>query len=89
MIDQLQSLIAPLGVSIWNLIIALLILIIGYLIARIIGSVTRRLLKRTNLDNRLADSLSEPDKRRELKIEDGIAKIVFTFTKKSARQKGA
>lgn len=77
MIEQLTSLIAPLGVSVWNLIIALLILVVGYLIARIIGSITRRLLKRTNLDNRLADTLSEPDKRRELNIEDGIAKVVF------------
>jgi hypothetical protein len=77
MIEQLQSLIAPLGVSIWNLIIALLILIIGYIVARIIGSITRRLLKRTNLDNRLADTLSEPDRRRELNIEDGVAKVVF------------
>jgi hypothetical protein len=77
MIDQLQSLIAPLGVSIWNLIVALLILIIGYLVARIVGSITRSLLKRTNLDNRLADTLSEPDKRRELNIEDGVAKVVF------------
>jgi len=77
MIEQLQSLIAPLGVSVLNLIVALLILLIGYIVARIIGSITRRLLKRTNLDNRLAETLSEPDQPREIQVEDGIAKGVF------------
>lgn len=67
----------PLGSMILNLLVALLILIIGYIVARIIASVTRRLLKRTNLDNRLADSLSEPDERREFNIENIIASVVF------------
>jgi len=77
MIEQLQSLIAPLGVSVLNLIVALLILLVGYIVARIIGSITRRLLKRINLDNRLAETLSEPDQPREIQVEDGIAKGVF------------
>ena len=67
----------PLGSMILNLLVALLILIVGYIVARIIASVTRRLLKRTNLDNRLADSLSEPDERREFNIENIIASVVF------------
>jgi hypothetical protein len=67
----------PLGSTILNLLIALLILIVGYIIARIIGSVIRRLLNRTNLDNRLADWLSEPDQRREFHIENIIASVVF------------
>jgi hypothetical protein len=67
----------PLGSMILNLLVALLILIVGYIVARILGSVTRRLLKRTNLDNRLADWLSEPDEPREFNIENIIASVVF------------
>jgi hypothetical protein len=67
----------PLGSTILNLLIALLILIVGYIVARILGSLTRRLLKRTNLDNRLADWLSEPDERREFNVENIIAGVVF------------
>jgi hypothetical protein len=67
----------PLGSTILNLLIALLILVIGYIVARILGSVTRRLLKRTDLDNRLAKSMSEPDRPREFHIENIIASVVF------------
>ncbi|MEA3439189.1 MAG: mechanosensitive ion channel, partial [Chloroflexota bacterium] len=75
--DFLDNLIEPLGIGLLNLLIALLILIVGYIAARIVASITRRLLKKTNLDNRLADSLSEPDKPRKFVVEDVIAKIVF------------
>ncbi len=67
----------PPGSTILNLLIALLILIVGYIVARILGSVTRRLLKRINLDNRLADWLSEPDERREFNVENIVASVVF------------
>ncbi|MCJ7536847.1 MAG: mechanosensitive ion channel [Anaerolineales bacterium] len=67
----------PLGITILNLVIAILILIVGYIIARIIGSITRRLLKRTNLDNRLTGWLSEPESPRQFNIEDVIASVVF------------
>lgn len=67
----------PLGSTILNLVVALLILVIGYIIARILGSVTRRILSRTKLDNRLADWLSEPEDRREFHIENIIASVVF------------
>ena len=60
----------PLGSTILNLVVAILILIVGYIVARIIASVTRRLLKRTNLDNRLAESLSEPDQPRKFNVEN-------------------
>ncbi len=70
----------PLGSTILNLLVALLILIIGYIVARIFGSITRRLLKRTNLDNRLAESLSEPDQPRKFNIENIIGSVVFWIT---------
>jgi hypothetical protein len=67
----------PIGTTIWNLLIALLILIVGYIIARILGSLTRRLLKRISLDNRLVEWLSEPDSPREFNVENIIASVVF------------
>ena len=77
MIQSLQDFFGPLGISVGNLLIALLILIVGYIIARILGSVTRRLLRRINLDNRLADSLSEPDEPRKFNVENVVASVVF------------
>ena len=67
----------PLGSTILNLLVAILILIVGYIVARILGSITRRLLKRTNLDNRLAESLGDPDSPRKFNIENIIASVVF------------
>jgi hypothetical protein len=67
----------PLGSLILNLLIALLILIVGYIVARILGSITRRLLKRTSLDNRLAEWLSEPDEPRKFNVENVLASVVF------------
>ena len=65
------------GTTLLNLLAAVLILIIGYIVARLIAGVIRRLLLRTELDNRLADALSEPDEPRAYNVEDVIAKVVF------------
>jgi hypothetical protein len=67
----------PFGAMILSVLKALLILIIGYIVARILANITRRILKRTQLDNRLASSLSEEDAPREYNIEDIISKVVF------------
>jgi hypothetical protein len=78
MIDQIQSFFeGTIGTSLLNLLIALLVLIVGYIVARILAGVIRRLLKRTEIDNRLANVLSEPDEQRDFNIEDLIARIVF------------
>jgi hypothetical protein len=65
------------GTSLLDLAIALIILVVGYIVARIVAGITRRLLKRTNLDNRLADALSQPGETRKFEVEDVIGKIVF------------
>lgn len=67
----------PLGSTILNLLIALLILFVGYIVARILGSITRGLLNRTRLDNRLTEWLSEPDQPREFNIENIVGSVVF------------
>jgi len=76
--EYLQDLLSgTIGQGVLNLLIALVILIVGWIVARIIARIVRNLLSRTNLDNRLADSLSDPEKRREINVEDTIAKITF------------
>ena len=73
----IQDLINMIGPGVFNFIVALTILIVGYIVARIIASIVRRLLSRTNLDDRLAEALSEPEDRRKIDVEDAAAKIVF------------
>jgi hypothetical protein len=72
-----QFLLNTAGPGLANLLLALIILVIGYILARLIAGVIRRLLRRTNLDNRLADALSEPDQPREYHVEDIVGKVVF------------
>jgi len=68
---------STLGTRLVNFGAGLIILLIGYIFARIIASVIRRLLKRIKLDNRIADALSEPGAERKIEVEDIIAKLVF------------
>jgi hypothetical protein len=68
---------STIGVSLINLVVGLLILLIGYIVARIIAGVIRRLLKRIKLDNRIADTLSEPGEEQKIQVEDVISKIIF------------
>lgn len=76
--EYIQELLSgTIGQGVLNLLIALVILVLGWIVARIIARIVRGLLKRTELDNRLADSLSDPEERRELKVEDTIAKLTF------------
>ena len=67
----------PIGTMIWNLLVALVILIVGYIVARILGSLTRRVLMRLKLDNRLVEWLSDPEHPRQFNVENIIASVVF------------
>ena len=59
------------GTSLLDLGIGLIILVVGYIIARIVAGIIRRLLRRTSLDNRLADALSQPGEERRFECEGG------------------
>jgi hypothetical protein len=71
-----QALFDKLGTSLPNLLAALLILIIGWIVARLIAGSIRKLLRRTNLDNRLAKTATQ-DSSVEIHAEDWIAKGIF------------
>lgn len=76
--EQIQTFFDSLiGSSLLNLLLALVILIVGYILARIIAGVVRRLLQRVQIDNRLANALSDEKERREFPVEDTIGRIVF------------
>jgi hypothetical protein len=56
-----------------SLLAAILILIVGYILARIVSAAIRGLLRRTNLDNRIAASVGGTD----VNIENGVSTVVF------------
>lgn len=76
MSDFQEFLYGPIGSGIMGLLTALVILVLGFIVAKIVASIVRNLLKKTDLDNRFASALTEPGKE-PVKIEDVIAKVVF------------
>ena len=78
MFDQMLSqLMALVGEDMLNLLAGLAILIVGWIIARIIKSVVYRLMKRTNLDNRLAGAVTEGEEPAKLNIEKWVSIAAF------------
>jgi len=76
--DPLQNITGELSRSVPNLLYAILILVIGWLIAIIAASAVKGILNRTNLDNRLAASITgRPDGRAVTNIESWVASTVF------------
>jgi hypothetical protein len=76
--EYIQNLLSgQVGQGVLNLLLALFILIVGWIVARIIARIVRGLLKRTDLDNRLASYLVDPDEERVINIEDIFGKVVF------------
>jgi hypothetical protein len=73
-LDQISGVIAA---YVPNLIGALAILVVGWLVARIITAIMRSALHRTSLDNRIAQWIRGDQAERVFPIEQGIAKTVF------------
>ena len=71
-----DSLLVSFGSGVTDIIVALLILIVGWIFARLVGGAVRKLLRRTDLDNRLAQATVGSDEA-AIKAEDWIAKGVF------------
>ena len=61
-----------------NLVGALIILIIGVIIAWVLSAITRGLLRRTTIDDRIARWITgDKDKEKPMDVEDGAGKAVF------------
>lgn len=75
--DQLFSPLVPiLGVGVVNFLIALIILIVGYIIAKLVERAVVAVLMRTDLDNRLARAMNS-DPEVEPSVERALARFVF------------
>ena len=66
-----------LGVGLVNLVVALLVIIVGYIVARLLAGLVRRLLKRVEFDNRIAKRVSDDFDLPHIDVEDVIGTIVF------------
>jgi hypothetical protein len=76
--EQIQQFIVQnLGVGLMNLLVALLILIVGYIIARLLGGLTRRLLNKVQVDDKIANRLSADFDLPKINIESLAASVVF------------
>ena len=78
MFDQLlNQLMTLVGEDMLNLLTGLAILIVGWLIARIIKAVVYRLMKRINLDKRLAGTVAEGEEPSKLNIEKWVSTAAY------------
>lgn len=66
-----------LGGSIPNIVAALAILIVGWLLALVVSSLVRAALRRTNLDDRLAQWIAGEERVKDVNIERWVGKGVF------------
>ncbi len=75
--DLLQQIIASVSGDFLNFLAALLILVGGWLLALIVAALVRRGLRRTDLDERLAQAITGEEDGGRLDLEKWIARIVF------------
>ena len=73
-LDQLNQYV---GVHLPTLLTSILILVVGWLAARVIAAVVRRILTRTELDNRVADWIWPRQEGPPIPIEKWVSKVVF------------
>lgn len=76
--DQFQDFFnSTLGSRLLNLLAALAILIVGYIVARILAGITRKLLGKVNVDDRIAKRMSEDFDLPDVDIEYATGTVVF------------
>jgi hypothetical protein len=68
---------AGLANDVWNVIVAIIILVVGWIIALIAQSIVKGLLKRTTIDNKIAAWMTGSSQGETFPIEHWIARIVF------------
>lgn len=67
------------GSYIPNLLGAIAVLVIGWIVASIISSVLKSLLKKTEIDNRVAKKFSSEENSKPFQLEHTISRSVFWF----------
>lgn len=66
-----------LGVDVWGLIKAIIIFIVGWIIATILKAVIKKILNSTNIDNKIADAVGGRGAGSRFPIENWIANLFF------------
>ncbi len=75
--NPIQQLQGQLGVDIWSFVKALLILIVGWIIAAIVKGVVKKILNSTSIDNRIAAAVTGQRGGESFPIESWIATLCF------------
>jgi hypothetical protein len=73
-LEQVQS---QLGVDIWGLVKAIVIFVVGWIIATIVKGVVKKILNSTNIDNKLAGAVGGQGGESNIPIENWIANLCF------------
>ena len=73
--ELIDRMTAQIGPVLLNVLGALAILVVGYIIARMLSAFVRRILRKTTLDDKLANALYDGEAK--LDVEKGISKGVF------------
>jgi hypothetical protein len=77
-VSGFESFLSQVGAYLPNLLGALAILIVGWLVATIVASIAQGLLRRTNVDNRIAAWVTgRPESATEFPIEKWVAIVIF------------
>lgn len=72
--EQVQS---QLGVDVWGLVKAIVIFVVGWIIATIVKGVVKKLLNSTNIDNKIAGAIGGQGAETSIPIENWIANLCF------------
>jgi hypothetical protein len=75
--DLLNQIVSALGVNFLNLLAALGILIVGWLVALIVAAIVRGILRRTTLDNRVAQIVRGGEPAGRVDVERVVGQVVF------------
>ena len=62
-----------------NLLGAIAILVIGWIVALILARIVKSLLKKTGLDNKLAKKFNAEENKKPFQLEHSISRGVFWF----------
>jgi hypothetical protein len=77
MLEFFRTLLEPIAGTLGNLVIALVIVVGGWLIALAIRALVRGILKRITLDNRIATMIAGDEAAQQMDIETWLAQIVY------------
>ena len=75
--ESIQEMTKQIWAYVPNLIGALLILVVGWILALVVAAVVRGILRRTSLDEKIAQWLVGEERAREANVERAAGKVVF------------